>query len=68
MRLKRFLTITLICLIGLGLAITPALAAGPSLDAWKPKFDPSGAKYKFIVSNVSHPGFERCVYRFCDPG
>jgi len=28
---------------------------GPSLDKWKPNFDPSGAKYKFIVSNVSHP-------------
>jgi TRAP-type C4-dicarboxylate transport system substrate-binding protein len=55
MSLKRFLTTTLICLIGLGFVITPALAAGPSLDAWKPKFDPSGAKYKFIVSNVSHP-------------
>lgn len=58
MRLKRLLTTTLICLIGVGLAITPALAAGPSLDAWKPKFDPSGAKYKFIVSNVSHPAIK----------
>jgi TRAP-type C4-dicarboxylate transport system substrate-binding protein len=38
-----------------GLLISPALAAGPSLDAWKPAFDPSGAEYKFIVSNVSHP-------------
>ncbi|MGB9438460.1 MAG: TRAP transporter substrate-binding protein [Desulfobacterales bacterium] len=55
MRLKRFLIITLICLIGIGLAITPALAKKPSLDAWKPNFDPSGAKYKLIVSNVSHP-------------
>ena len=27
----------------------------PSLDAWKPKFDPSGAKYKCVVSNVSYP-------------
>jgi len=30
-------------------------AAGPSLDAWKPAFDPSTAKYKAVVSNVSHP-------------
>jgi len=37
------------------LAVTPVLAKGPSLDAWKPAFDPSGAKYKLIVSNVSHP-------------
>jgi TRAP-type C4-dicarboxylate transport system substrate-binding protein len=58
MRLERFLTIALICLIGIGLVITPALAAGPSLDAWKPKFDPSGAKYKIIVSNVSTPGLK----------
>ena len=31
------------------------LAAGPSLDAWKPDFDPGTAKYRCIVSNVSHP-------------
>ncbi|MBF0226470.1 MAG: TRAP transporter substrate-binding protein [Desulfobacterales bacterium] len=29
--------------------------AGPSLDQWKASFDPSTAKYKCIVSNVSHP-------------
>ena len=46
MRLKIFLIITLNCLIGIGLAITPALAKKPTLDAWKPNFDPSGAKYK----------------------
>jgi TRAP-type C4-dicarboxylate transport system substrate-binding protein len=56
MKLTRFLTVALICLVGLGLVITPALAKKkPSLDAWKAKFDPSGAEYKFIVSNVSHP-------------
>ncbi len=27
----------------------------PSLDKWKPAFDPSTAKYKLKVSNVSHP-------------
>ena len=56
MKLKKMLTVALICLVGIGLIVTPALAKKkPSLDAWKPKFDPSGAKYKFIVSNVSHP-------------
>jgi len=55
MKLRSFLTTALICLIGLGLVITPALAKKPSLDAWKAKFDPSGAKYKIVVSNVSHP-------------
>jgi TRAP-type C4-dicarboxylate transport system substrate-binding protein len=33
----------------------PPKKKGPSLDAWKANFDPSGAKYKCIVSNVSHP-------------
>lgn len=31
------------------------MAKKPTLDAWKPSFDPSGAKYKCVVSNVSHP-------------
>jgi TRAP-type C4-dicarboxylate transport system substrate-binding protein len=43
------------CLIGLGLIAGPSMAAAPSLDKWKPSFDPSGAKYTCIVSNVSHP-------------
>jgi TRAP-type C4-dicarboxylate transport system substrate-binding protein len=54
MAVKKFATITLLGIFGLILLISPALA-GPKLDAWKPAFDPSGAKYKFIVSNVSHP-------------
>ncbi len=33
----------------------PSWAKKPSLDAWKPAFDPSTAKYKCVVSNVSHP-------------
>ncbi len=44
-----------ICLVGLALAAGTVYAKKPSLDAWKPKFDPKGAKYKLIVSNVSHP-------------
>jgi len=28
------------------------------LAAWQPKFDPSGAEYTYIVSNVSHPVIE----------
>jgi TRAP-type C4-dicarboxylate transport system substrate-binding protein len=55
MKLRRLTILATICLIGIGLLASPVLAAGPSLDAWKPNFDPSGAKYKFIVSNVSHP-------------
>jgi TRAP-type C4-dicarboxylate transport system substrate-binding protein len=44
-----------VCLTGIFMAFGLALAAPPSLETWKPKFDPSGAKYKFMVSNVSHP-------------
>ncbi len=50
---KRTITIIL-SLICVGLFLGSALAQ-PSLDAWKPDFDPSGAKYKFVVSNISHP-------------
>ena len=55
MHLKRFSFCVTLLLIVFGLLISPALAKGPSLEKWKPAFDPSGAKYKFIVSNVSHP-------------
>jgi TRAP-type C4-dicarboxylate transport system substrate-binding protein len=45
-------------LISVGLVVGSAIGAPPSLEAWKPAFDPSGAKYKCIVSNVSHPGIK----------
>ena len=54
MKRKRMLSCIVLLLVG-GMMVAPALAKGPSLDKWKPAFDPSGAKYKFIVSNVSHP-------------
>jgi TRAP-type C4-dicarboxylate transport system substrate-binding protein len=55
MKMKRLLLCVSLVLAVFSLVVGPALAAGPSLDAWKPAFDPSGAKYKLIVSNVSHP-------------
>ncbi len=51
---KRVLCTTVVVLLSLVMFTTPIMAQ-PSLDAWKPSFDPSGAKYKLIVSNVSHP-------------
>ena len=40
----------------------PAKAAEPKkkdpLAAWKAKFDPSGAEYTYILSNISHPVIE----------
>lgn len=39
------------------MASSPVLATdNDALAAWKPQFDPSGAKYKYLVSNVAHPG------------
>jgi len=55
MKMKRLSLCVSLVLVVFSLVVGPALAAGPSLDAWKPAFDPSGAKYKLIVSNVSHP-------------
>ncbi len=48
----------LVCVVGLLLTCGLVWAKAPSLDAWKPAFDPSGAKYKAIVSNVSHPALK----------
>jgi len=40
----------------------PALAGGAEkedpLAAWKPQFDPSGAEFTYILSNISHPVIE----------
>ena len=51
--LKRVLVIVTVCMLSFGL-LTGSVFAG-KLDKWKPQFDPSGAKYKCVVSNVSHP-------------
>ncbi len=56
MHVKKILVVLIMCLAIVGLIVSPAMAKKkPSLDKWKPAFDPSGAKYKCIVSNVSHP-------------
>ena len=51
---KRWFIVFTCCLVCFGLLAGSMAIAGP-LDAWKPNFDPSGAKYKCIVSNISHP-------------
>ena len=58
MRLRTLALTGLVALIALALIAGPALAAEKKnpMEAWKPKFDPSGAKYKVVVSNVSTPG------------
>lgn len=52
-----------LCVALLTLALTlsvtaTAMANKDPLAAWKPKFDPSGAEYTYILSNVSHPVIE----------
>lgn len=44
----------LLCLPG----IVTAEEKKDPLAAWKPKFDPSGAEYTYLLSNVSHPVIE----------
>ncbi len=58
MRVKTLALIGLVVLIAVALVAGPALAAKKKnpMEAWKPKFDPKGAKYKVVVSNVSTPG------------
>jgi len=57
MKFRRATILLVVCLVGLGLVVAPAALAKkkPSLDAWKPAFNPKTAEYKCIVSNVSHP-------------
>lgn len=39
------------------LAVHPGhLRAQDPLAAWKPAFDPSGAEYTYLLSNIAHPG------------
>jgi len=39
-------------------SIVAAQAKKNPLEAWQPKFDPKGAKFKYILSNISHPVIE----------
>ena len=52
--MKKLLTILLIAVLGTFMLSSPAFSANP-LAKWAPDFNPKGAKYKCIVSNVSHP-------------
>jgi TRAP-type C4-dicarboxylate transport system substrate-binding protein len=54
-KVERLAIVVMACFIGLGLLVGSAVAQKPSLEKWKPDFDPSKAKYKCVVSNVSHP-------------
>ncbi|MGW8312502.1 MAG: TRAP transporter substrate-binding protein [Desulfuromonadales bacterium] len=56
---------TVLLLMALCMVLTLGLAQGfaaeekkDPLAAWKPSFDPSGAEYTYILSNISHPVIE----------
>jgi TRAP-type C4-dicarboxylate transport system substrate-binding protein len=53
--MKRFNVFMFFCIGIILIFANGATAKRPSLSKWKPTFDSSGAKYKCIVSNVSHP-------------
>ena len=55
----RMMSFTLLCLCALLAALASGSQAfGASTDKWQPDFDPSGARYTCIVSNVSHPAIK----------
>ncbi|MCP3889569.1 MAG: TRAP transporter substrate-binding protein [Desulfobulbaceae bacterium] len=60
-----------VILLMLSLCLPPLALAGQKknpLEAWKPKFDPSGAKYTYLLSTVAHPVIEGAAvgYRIRD--
>jgi TRAP-type C4-dicarboxylate transport system substrate-binding protein len=56
--MRKWLVVVLAVVAVLAAAL-PALAQTTNpMDAWKPSFDPSGAKFKAVVSNVSNPAIK----------
>ena len=55
--MKKVLTLLLLVTLCLPVASMAAAKKDP-LAAWQPAFDPSGAKYTYILSNISHPVIE----------
>ena len=54
--MKKLFFAVIVCLVGVVMVCGMGWAKkAPTLDKWKASFDPSGAKYKCIISNVSHP-------------
>ena len=53
---KLFTALLLACCVP-GIVLAADVKQNP-LEAWQPKFDPSGAEYTYLLSNVSHPVIE----------
>ncbi len=57
---KQFcIIITLLCLLA-----APAYSKEDPLGKWKPSFDPSGAKFTYLLSCVGHPAIEGVAVGF----
>lgn len=56
--MKKLLLFLLLVTLCLPSALMAAEKKKNPLEAWQPKFDPSGAEYTYILSNVSHPVIE----------
>ena len=52
--MKKLLVVLLLLALCLPVAGFAAEKKNP-LEAWQPKFDPSGAEFTYLLSNVSHP-------------
>ena len=55
--MKKLLIVTLASLFFLPTLVVGAETKDP-LAAWQPQFDPSGAEFTYILSNISHPVIE----------
>lgn len=53
--MKKMMFVVFLLLFGL---VAQGAANEDPLASWQPKFDPSGAKYTYILSNISHPVIE----------
>ncbi|HSL41478.1 MAG TPA: TRAP transporter substrate-binding protein [Desulforhopalus sp.] len=54
----KHLLITLLLALFLAAGTGAAVADGNPLEAWQPKFDPRGAEFTYLLSNISHPVIE----------
>ncbi len=56
--MKKFIIALLLLAIAIPGGIMAAEKKKNPLAAWQPNFDPSGAEYTYILSNISHPVIE----------
>jgi TRAP-type C4-dicarboxylate transport system substrate-binding protein len=57
------LSTMIFCMLGSMLSL-PVWGADDSLKEWQPSFDPSGAKYVYLLSCVGHPAIEGVAVGF----